>query len=326
MGYKGITQIVLILVGIIVAFSFTQPVLTNARGLQDDIAEYRNALEKASELNSRLQELVATRDSFDPAQLQALQRMLPAKIDQLAVMHEIEAIFAIRDMDIISLTASDVVDPVGDDLLLEAATIEDIPESQGLSYQDFTIEFSGTYAQMRDLLVLFEASASLYEVMELPNQAATHKIEAIAAETNEGSRVIDQDKLVGQLQTTDLQTRDTKSITAATEKAKLDDAQTKTGSGGRGTSDIGIVFNKNKASLYALYERERRKNSSLKGRIVFQLTIEPSGKVSSVKVVSSELNNPDLEARILARIKLFVFAPVPGETVTVTYPVEFIPS
>ncbi len=167
MGYKGITQIVLILVGIIVAFSFTQPVLTNARGLQDDIAEYRNALEKASELNSRLQELVATRDSFDPTQLQALQRMLPAKIDQLAVMHEIEAIFAIRDMDIVSLTASDVVDPVGDDLLLEAATIEDIPESQGLSYQDFTIEFSGTYAQMRDLLVLFEASASLYEVMEL---------------------------------------------------------------------------------------------------------------------------------------------------------------
>lgn len=158
-----------------------------------------------------------------------------------------------------------------------------------------------------------------------PNEAATHKLEAIAATTNQGGRAIDQDKLVAQVQTTDLQTRDIKSVTAATEKASLADAQAKAGSGGRGTSDVGIVFNKNKASLYSLYERERRKNSGLKGRIVFQLTIEPSGKVSSVKIISSELNSPELEARILARIKSFTFAPAAGEAITISYPVEFIP-
>lgn len=158
-----------------------------------------------------------------------------------------------------------------------------------------------------------------------PNEAATHKLEAIAATTNQGGPAIDQDKLVAQVQTTDLQTRDIKSVTAATEKANLADTQAKAGSGGRGTSDVGIVFNKNKASLYSLYERERRKNSGLKGRIVFQLIIEPSGKVSSVKIISSELNSPELEARILARIKLFTFAPAAGEAITISYPVEFIP-
>ncbi|HTF98495.1 MAG TPA: AgmX/PglI C-terminal domain-containing protein [Cellvibrio sp.] len=158
------------------------------------------------------------------------------------------------------------------------------------------------------------------------DQASTHKLDAISAETNKAGRTIDQDKLVGQVETTNLQTRETKTNTAATEKATLADAQKKGAAGGRGISDVGLVFNKNKAGLYALYERERRKNAGLKGRIVFQLTIEPSGKVSNVKIVSSELNNPALETRILARIKLFMFAPAEGETVTVTYPVEFIPS
>ena len=160
----------------------------------------------------------------------------------------------------------------------------------------------------------------------LSNEAATHKLDAIAVSANQDMPAIDQDKLVAQVQTTEIQTRDTKAVTAATEKANLADAQAKAGAGGRGTSDVGMVFNKNKASLYSLYERERRKNSTLKGRIVFQLTIEPNGKVSSVKIVSSELNSPELEARILARIKLFIFAPAAGEAVTITYPVEFIPS
>lgn len=157
-------------------------------------------------------------------------------------------------------------------------------------------------------------------------QSATHKLDAFPAETNQTRASIDEGKLVGQVQTTDLSTRDVKTATVATEKAALADAQLKAGTGGRGTSDVGLVFNKNKANLYSLYERERRKNPSLKGRIVFQLTIEPNGKVSSVKIVSSELNNPDLENRILARIRLFTFAPAEGNAVTINYPVEFIPS
>lgn len=198
-------------------------------------------------------------------------------------------------------------------------------KARSVARQSGLLAFSAEMDELRDTSAISENVRARLSTAT-SNQAATHKLEAIAAETNTKGAVIDQEKWVGPVQTTELQARDAQSITAATEKANLADAQTKAGTVGRGTSDIGRVFNKNKASLYALYERERRKNSSLKGRIVFQLTIEPNGKVSSVKIVSSELNNPELEARILARIKLFVFAPVPGETVTVTYPVEFIPS
>ena len=159
------------------------------------------------------------------------------------------------------------------------------------------------------------------------NEAATHQVSAVTASTNQQGKVIQQDDVVGQLQSTELQTRDVKTQTTATEKAAIADNNLRQGKGGgRASSDIGLVFNKNKAGLHSIYERERRKNSSLKGKIVFQLTIEPNGKVSSVKILSSELNNPELEARIIARIKMFIFAPTSDGTVTIDYPVEFIPS
>lgn len=96
---------------------------------------------------------------------------------------------------------------------------------------------------------------------------------------------------------------------------------------GRKGNDIGQVFNQNKSLLHALYERERRKDSSLKGKIVFQLTILPTGKVSQVKIVMTELKHQELEARLITRIKSFSFAPTNDKhATTIEFPVEFVPS
>ena len=159
-------------------------------------------------------------------------------------------------------------------------------------------------------------------------ESATHKVDAVTTSADRQHKKINQDEIIGSVQQTELQARTTQTKTAATEKAAKDDANLvgAGGSGGRASSDISLVFNKNKTGLHSLYERERRKNSSLKGKIIFQLTIESSGKVSSVKILSSELNNPELEARIIARIKLFLFSPSSGNPVILDYPIEFIPS
>lgn len=95
---------------------------------------------------------------------------------------------------------------------------------------------------------------------------------------------------------------------------------------GRAEEDVTIVFDRNKGSLYSLYERERRKTPGLQGKIVLQITIAPNGDVTDVKVVSSELNNPSLEARLVSRIKQFKFESTDLDPVTVTYPIEFLPS
>lgn len=100
----------------------------------------------------------------------------------------------------------------------------------------------------------------------------------------------------------------------------------RTGGGYRAEEDITIIFDQNKSVLYSLYERERRKNPGLKGKIVLEITISPSGKVTAVKVVSSELNSPALESRLVSRIKMFDFGEQPVKSITVTYPIEFLPS
>ena len=96
--------------------------------------------------------------------------------------------------------------------------------------------------------------------------------------------------------------------------------------GVRAEEDITIVFDQNKSRLYSIYNRARRTNSNLKGKIVLEITISPSGKVTQIKVVSSELNDPKLESRLVNRIKLFSFGALKVEQVIVTYPIEFLPS
>lgn len=94
----------------------------------------------------------------------------------------------------------------------------------------------------------------------------------------------------------------------------------------RAEEDVTIVFDQNKSVLYSIYNRERRKNPDLKGKIVLEITIAPSGKVTAIRVVSSELNDPQLERRLMGRIRLFDFGEQDVKSVTVTYPIEFLPS
>jgi hypothetical protein len=48
--------------------------------------------------------------------------------------------------------------------------------------------------------------------------------------------------------------------------------------------------------------------------------------VLKVNVTSSELNDTKLEKRIVARVKKFNFGAENVKAVTVTYPIEFLPS
>jgi len=112
--------------------------------------------------------------------------------------------------------------------------------------------------------------------------------------------------------------------TTAMQKAKK--AKTERVGNYRPEEDIAYVIDKNKGKLHAIYRRARRSDSGIQGKIVLEITILPSGKVESVLVTSSELQNAKLEARIVARVKQFDFGAQNVKKVTVTYPIEFLPS
>jgi len=77
-------------------------------------------------------------------------------------------------------------------------------------------------------------------------------------------------------------------------------------SGGPGPSrtdeEIQIVFDRHKAALYRLYNRELRRDPTLRGQVVLRLTIEPDGSVSLCEVQSSDMKAPQLSAQVAARV------------------------
>ena len=111
--------------------------------------------------------------------------------------------------------------------------------------------------------------------------------------------------------------------------AAVDSQQTGTGSaaGRRSDEEIQVVFDRYKDALYRIYNRELRKNSFLKGKLVLQLTIEADGKVSKCTIKSSDLDSAELEKKILARVLRFNFGEKQGASpLTILYPIEFFPA
>src|ERR1700704_2411623 len=98
------------------------------------------------------------------------------------------------------------------------------------------------------------------------------------------------------------------------------------GKASRSIEDIKLVFDRNKGSIYTLYNRALREDPTLQGKVVVKLTIAPSGQVLDCQLVSSELRSPDLERKVLLRIKQFDFGAKAVDAMVVTYPIDFLPS
>lgn len=94
----------------------------------------------------------------------------------------------------------------------------------------------------------------------------------------------------------------------------------------RSIEEIQLVFDRNKAAIYSIYNRALRENPALQGKVVLKITITSAGRVSACQLISTELNSPGLERKIIMRVRLFDFGAKDVETMVVTYPIEFLPS
>jgi hypothetical protein len=96
---------------------------------------------------------------------------------------------------------------------------------------------------------------------------------------------------------------------------------------GRTDEEIQIVFDRYKAALYRIYNKELREDPTLRGKILMRISIEPDGAVSMCKVEATDLASPELVAKIVERIKRFNFGPKEGvQKMTILYPIDFLPA
>ena len=110
----------------------------------------------------------------------------------------------------------------------------------------------------------------------------------------------------------------------AAQEQKQDEEQAKK-TGGRSEGEIQRIMETNKPGIWSIYQRALRQNPGLQGKVVFKITIEPSGEVSNCELVSSELHDTELEHKLMLRIKRINFKARDVETTVITYPFDFLP-
>lgn len=93
----------------------------------------------------------------------------------------------------------------------------------------------------------------------------------------------------------------------------------------RSADEVRRVMDSNKGAIYSVYNRALRKNPTLEGTFGFSLTIEPSGQISNVSLLNSELDDSALEKRLLARIRMIKFDPKDVGVTEVNYSFDFLP-
>ena len=117
-------------------------------------------------------------------------------------------------------------------------------------------------------------------------------------------------------------------VESATGTGVADDRPLSKGAGpSRTDEEIQIVFDRYKAALYRIYNRELRNDPTLRGKMVLRITIDPDGHVSACSVKSTDLASPVLSKDIVDRVLNFNFGSKAGvPALTILYPIDFLPA
>lgn len=99
------------------------------------------------------------------------------------------------------------------------------------------------------------------------------------------------------------------------------------GAGGaaRSEEEMRKVMEQYKSSIFSIYNRALRDNAALQGKVKFKMIIDPSGQVVEASVEFSELKDPALEAKLLAKMKSISFPAANVVRTTFYQTLDFLP-
>jgi len=151
-------------------------------------------------------------------------------------------------------------------------------------------------------------------------------VASVAKNATKGSGGIDTSKLSKKTTQTALASRTltevSTHITTGGDDRKLGKENVK----GRSLESIRLVIERVKGSLQTLYMRQLRQTPGIQGTVLFDFTIDPSGKVVSCVIVESELNSSRLERKFVIKLKSIDFGEEDVDEVLIRYPLDFLPS
>jgi hypothetical protein len=109
-------QLFMVVLAFAILFLYIRPTVTDIRATQDHISEYENELDRVTSVNDMLRSHASAIDALPLSNIQALERYLPSRIDEIAIMRDLELIVNEVGVKLVTLEfagseASAAVDP-----------------------------------------------------------------------------------------------------------------------------------------------------------------------------------------------------------------------
>src|SRR3990167_2827818 len=144
-------------------FLFTQPTYDGIQSLKQQIGQYDQALDKASELQQLKQSLLSRYNAFNPADLDRLHKLLPDHVDNVRLVLDLDNLANRHGMALQNVVISNAA--ASEKSAKSVATIDVL----GRAYDSLTLAFSteGSYADFTAFLLDLENSLRIVDLVSL---------------------------------------------------------------------------------------------------------------------------------------------------------------
>ena len=166
MGYRTITQIILIILSVIIIMTYIRPKFDDISKTQGETDKFRTAVERATEFNQRLQSLISQIESFSGGDVRKLEKFMPDTIDEVVVMRDIVTIAEANSLILDAIKAEGNVEPANP-TTIQGEAVSQTNVLTPLTSEQFLLTVTGTYVQFKKFLSDVERNAYPLEVVEL---------------------------------------------------------------------------------------------------------------------------------------------------------------
>lgn len=145
-------------------FLYTQPTYDQSKSIQTQIASYDTALQKAAELQTLKQQLLARYNAFNPADIERLQKLLPDHVDNIRLILDMDNIASHDNMTLSNVDISGNTSVGGDTKTVIGSLGAGTQKFESLSIAFST---SGTYTDFKKFLGDLQSSLRIVDMTTL---------------------------------------------------------------------------------------------------------------------------------------------------------------
>lgn len=156
--------------------------------------------------------------------------------------------------------------------------------------------------------------------------SANTNTKPVLKDVDKGSGGIDTSKLSRRTTETEIAQRNLTQVKTAMKESSDVERKGDERRNVRTIEELRLVIERHKGSFNTLFNRQLRKTPGLQGKVLFELTIAPSGEVTNVRILESELNVSSLERKFLVKWKSIDFGAKDVDETIISYPLDFFPS